>query len=153
MKIGMLKRNCEDIFSCTFLFLKVDENLYTPNLIFILMKHTIFYWKQMTSRINKGSINYRIYGYQRIDCSLNANDIGALTILLLLLGSLLFLLMLCLQSLSNNHNPIFPRSLYIKLYYYRISDFSGIYMLRFSWNLCSKVFWNNYPGIIKCILG
>ena len=120
MKIGMLKRNCKDIFSCTFLFLKVAKNLYTPNLIFILMKHTIFYWKQMTSRINKGSVNYRVYGYQRIDCSLNANDIGALTILLLLLGSLLFLLMLCLQSLSNNHNPIFPRSL---IFNYTITEY------------------------------
>ena len=62
---------------------KQQQSLYTANLIFIniMMKCAVLNWKQMTQRINRGSINCRVYSYQRIDCSLNANGIGALTVL------------------------------------------------------------------------
>lgn len=85
----MSRINCADIFSYTFLFLKVDENAYTLNLLLVLVKLIVFHWKQMTSRIKKGSVACRVDGYERIDCSQNAD--GALRVVLFLLELLLLL--------------------------------------------------------------
>lgn len=58
-----------------FLLLKVDKDVDTLNLIFILMKCTVFCWRQMTSRVNEGSTNCRVSSYQRINCGLSASEL------------------------------------------------------------------------------